>query len=212
MTALDEFNAALSRYIGFSKKGQGPIVEDRARKVRLELYRQFRQIAKTPAALRAEIVGKGYAVKRREKSAVAQQALRSAYGLRGALSYEDRSISTDLEIRLRTRSLRYLSVAWLFREWKARHGGQRGTYRAVDGAQKIIGEAIVNTADGTEAPAVDLTSFLLGVAVQNQKRRLVDEALRGQAEDMAGYVARKHQEQLQAAFNKTFGATLAARI
>jgi hypothetical protein len=189
LTGLDEFNAALSRYLVWTSKGQGPATEDRARKVRFELFRVFRKIAKTPQGLIEEISNLGYEFKRRKDPATGK------------------AVSPEKEVALRIRSLRFLSVSWIFKAWRARRDGQRGTFSAVDRGQKTIGQAIVNTAEDTVSPHVELLSFLQGVAVQNAQRQLLDQALRNQAEDMAVYIARKHQEWLQGAFNKSFAVS-----
>lgn len=193
-SGLDAFHAALSRYIIWSSKGQGGATEDRARKVRFELYRVFRKIAKSPQQLREEVSAHGFAFKRRDDKATGK------------------AVSLEREVALRIRSLRYLSVSWLFTAWRARRDGQRATFSAVDRAQKKIGEAIVATAEGTVSPYVQLTSFLAGVAAQNRERALVDQALRNQAADMAVYIARKHAEWLQGEFNKTFSASGTVRV
>lgn len=189
MSGLDEFNAALSRYIVWYSKGQGAAVEHRAHRIRLELYGLFRKTAKTPQGLIEEISGLGYQFKRRLSPTTGK------------------AVTPEGEVALRMRSLRYLAVSWIFRAWRQRRDGQRANFSAVDRAQKTIGEAIVNTADGTESPYVTLTSFLEGVMAQNRQRNLMDQALRGQAEDMAVYIARKHTEWLQGAFTKTFNVS-----
>ncbi len=189
MTGLDVFNAALSRYLVWTSKGQGPAVEDRARKVRFELYRQFRKIAKTAQGLREEISAYGFEFKRRLDPRTGK------------------AVSPERELELRTRSLRFLSVSWIFSAWRARREGQNGRFTAVAYGQKTIGEAIVVTSEGTESPHVELTSFLEGVLAQNRQRNLVDAALRNQAADMAVYIARKHQEYLQGAFNRSFNVS-----
>lgn len=186
LSALDEFNAAFSRYLVWTSKGQGAATEDRARKVRFELYRVFRKIAKTPQGLLGELVTLGYGFKRRKDPHTAK------------------AVSPEREVAYRTRSLRFLSVSWIFRAWRARRDGQTGTFTALDRAQEQIGEAVVNTAPGTESPWVQLTSFLAGVGAQNKQRDLVDAALRGQAADMAVYIAKKHQEYLQGLFRKRY--------
>lgn len=188
-SGLDEFNAALSRYLVWTSKGQGAAVEDRARKVRFELFKVFRKIAKTPQALREEISARGYDFTRRVNKVTGK------------------AVSPETEVAHRIRSLRFLSVSWLFREWRTRRDGQRAQFSAVDRGQKAIGEAIVNTAEGTESPYVELTSFLQGVKEQNEQRKLVDQARRNQAQDMGVYIARKHQEWLQGAFSKSFAVS-----
>lgn len=195
MTGLDEFNAALSRYLVWTKRSQGGAVEHRAHRIRLELYRQFRKIAKTEQQLIEEVSALGYEFKRR-KSKVTGKA-----------------VSPEREVALRLRSLRYLSVSWIFKAWRNRRAGQNAAFSAVARGQKQIGEAIVATSEGTESPHVQLTSFLEGVMVQNQRRKLMDQVLRNEAADMAVYIARKHQEWLQGNFlGRTFTATGTIRL
>lgn len=184
--AIDEFNSRLSEYIRWSKKDQGPAVEDRARKVRFRLYRMFRAIAKTAAGLRSEIASLGYAVKRRTDPATGEP------------------VSIKEEIRQRVRSLRFLSVSFLFRAWRYSRTGQTGRVDARSRSQKRIGRAILKTKEGLENPSVLLTSFLTGVSVQNERRHIAERALREDARDMAVYLQRKHLERLRASFNRTF--------
>jgi hypothetical protein len=47
-----------------------------------------------------------------------------------------------------------------------------------------------------------LESFLEGVSVQNQQRRIVEQALRGEVADMREYVRRKQVEKLLPASEK----------
>jgi hypothetical protein len=193
-TALDEFNATFSRYLVWTKKGQGPATEDRARKVRFELFKQFKAIAKNAAGLRAEIEARDFHISRRKDAS-------------------GKTVDTDTEIALRIRSLRFLSVSWIFQAWRLRAGGQIGAFASVSRHQQQIGEAIVNTAEGTETPSVSITSFLQGVLVQNRERNLVDAALKTQAADMGEYIARKHQEWLQGVFSgRTFNVSIPLRL
>lgn len=186
--ALDEFNAQLARYLVWSRKGQGATIEDRARKIRFALYREFRAIAKSASALRAEIAGLDYAIERRADPSTGKP------------------ISTAAEIKARVSSLRFLSVSFLFATWKTSRQGQTGRFSATTRAQQRIGEAIVKTAPNRENPSVSLTSFLAGAIAQNRERHLVDNALRGQSADMGVYLKRKHDEHLRAAFGRTLGA------
>jgi hypothetical protein len=186
MSALDEFNAALSRYLIWTSKGQGPATEDRARKVRFELFRVFRKIALTPAKLRGEISALDFEFRRRLDPKTGK------------------ALSPEKEVAARIRSLRFLSISWLFTAWKTRREGQSARYTATARGQKTIGEAIVNTSVGTASPYVELASFLEGVLAQNRERNLIDAALRNQSADMAVYIARKHAEFLQGTFKKTY--------
>ena len=208
-TARD-FQTTLARYVSWSKKDQGPLIESRARRFRFALFRAFRAIAKTPAQLQSEISGLGYAIKRRDKSDADQTALRSAFGIRGALNYEDRTVSTEEEIRLRTKSLRFLSVSFIFSAWRGSGEGQQKRFSARSRHQARIGEAIVSTRKGTENPFVSLTSFLEGVVAQNSRRRIVAAAMQSETRDMLAYLERKHRERLVASFRHTFNGGVAA--
>lgn len=188
-SGLDAFRAALARYVIWSGKGQGPVVEDRARKLRFELFKVFKKIAKTPQGLREEISVHGFEFKRRLDPKTGK------------------AVSPEREVDLRIRSLRYLSVSWIYAQWRARRDGQSGRFSAVSRGQKVIGEAIVSTSEGTASPYVELTSYLEGVMAQNSKRKLLDAALANQAADMAVYIARKHQEWLAAQLGRGFEVT-----
>lgn len=213
--AMAEFNAAFARYLVWCKKDQGPAIEDRGQKVRLALYQQFRAVAKTPAQLRAEIAALGYAVKRRALSKEDIAAQRSAFGLYGnhagaKLKWSDTVVDTETEIKARIKSLRFLSVSFLFRSWRSAQDGQSNRFVATSRAHKQIGSALVRTEEGNENPSVSLTSLLAGAVEQNRKRNIAGAVLRDQAADMAGYIARKHQEYLQKTFDRTYAVALGA--
>ena len=54
-TGLDQFHAALASYMVWTKKSQGATIEDRAKKVRYALYKEFRAISRMAGSLRAEL-------------------------------------------------------------------------------------------------------------------------------------------------------------
>jgi hypothetical protein len=201
-TGLDQFHAALGSYMVWTKKSQGAAIEDRAKKVRYSLYKEFRAISRSASSLRTELQGKGFAIKRRTDPEAALAAA-SAGGTAPVISVED-------EIKARIRSLRYLSVSWLFPGWRGAAKGQSARFVSRNRSKQQIGSALLKTAEGTESPYVGLTSFLEGVVAQDSQRRLADRALRSQAADMQAYIARKHQEKLAALFREPFAATISA--
>ncbi len=201
---IDDFHAALGAYLVWTKKSQGAAIEDRSRKVRYELYRQFRRLAKSAGGLRAEVESLGYAIKRRVNGQLAAQ-----YPGAAAVGAVPR-VSVEDEIKARIRSLRYLSVSWLFPGWKGAANGQDARYSARNRAQAQIGGALLATAEGRESPYVMLTSFLQGVVTQDARRRITDSALTAQAADMQQYIARKHQEKLASLFRAPFTAVISA--
>jgi hypothetical protein len=183
---LAAFMAAFDQYRTWSKRALGPLLELRARKLRYELWRQFKAIAKTPATLRAEIEDRGYEIRRRLDPATGK------------------AVDTDTEIGLRVRSLRFLSVSFLYSAWRAAREGQTGRFAASNRASARIGEAIVRTSAGLDDPMVSLASFLTGVVMQNRDRGIGDRALRAQTADMGVYIARKQREDLAASLERVF--------
>ena len=190
-TGLQAFNEAFHAYIVWNKRDAGFLVEDRGRKVRFELWKQFSAIAATKDGLRAELVALGYRFKRRKGP-------------------DGKTLTPEQEIRARLASRKFLSASFIFGEWGLSRTGTTGKFTSLSRARGIIGAAIVNTARGTEAPFVALTSYLEGVVTQNRRRGIVDKALRRQAADMAVYCARKHQEKLHELFSRSFEELAAA--
>jgi hypothetical protein len=184
-SGLDHFNASLARYALFSKKQQGPLIEDRARKLRFELFKHFKAIAKTGAELRAEIASLGFGIKRRKGD-------------------DGKPVDTATEIKARVKSLRFLSVSFLMQAWRAKQQGQVGTFRARARSGTQIGIANVATEVGRENPFVSLTSLLEGAVKQDSEKRIVDRALVAQSRDMETYLERKHEEKLRQMFGNVF--------
>ena len=202
--AMEEFQRAFARYQVWAGKEQGPLVEDRGRKVRLELFKLFKATAKTPAELRAEIASLGCAVRRRVDGKLAAE-----YPAAAAVGAVPR-VSTEEEVKARVRSLRFLSVSFIIKGWRSATEGQSGRFSARTRAQAEIGSALVRTAKGEAAPYVSLTSLLDGAVVQNRERMITDRALSNQAADMGRYIARKHQEKLSQLFRAPFNAAVSA--
>jgi hypothetical protein len=178
------FHRVLREYARHNKRDLGPLIESRARRLRFELYRQFKAIAPSKERIEREAAARGYAIRRRK-------------GKNG------RTLSVKQEIAARKRSIGWLSASWIFREWKAKREGQRGFFKALSRARRSIGEAIVRTARGQRNPSVRLTSYLSGVMIQNQRRALVSKAMRAQVGDMRAYIARKQKEQFINLVRKT---------
>lgn len=182
---LRQFDRALGEYLRYNRCETGSLLESRGKRLQWELYRQFRAIAPTRDKIEQEAASRGYAIRRR----------RGPGGKR---------LSVKKELALRKRSIRYLSVSFLFRAWKTNREGQTGSFSTRSRSNKEIGEALVRTAKGQRRPSIQLTSFLEGVVVQNRQRRLVDRAIRLQAADMKSYVRRKQREQLQRTIARVF--------
>jgi len=171
------FQRVLREYTRHNRRELGPLIESRARRMRFELYRQFKAIAPSKERIEQEAQGRGYAIRRRKGK-------------------DGRTLTTRQELAARKRSIGWLSASWIFREWKSKREGQTGFFKALSRARRAIGEAIVRTARGQRNPSVRLTSYLSGVMIQNQRRSLVSKALRAQMADMRRYIARKQQERL----------------
>jgi hypothetical protein len=183
--SLRQFDRALREYLRYNQREAGPLIENRAKKVQWELYRQFKAIAPTRDKIEQEAAARGYAIRRRK----------------GA---DGKSLSVKQELALRKRSIGYLSVSYLFRAWRANRDGQNARHSATSRRNRKIGEALIRTAKGQRHPSVRISSFLEGVLVQNRQRGLVDKALRAQATDMKTYVRRKQQEALKRTVGRIF--------
>lgn len=174
---MQAFHRVLREYAKHNKRDLGPMIESRARRLRFELYRQFKAIAPSKERIDQEAAGRGYAIRRRK-------------------SKSGKTLTTKQEIAARKRSIGWLSASWIFREWKSKREGQAGFFKSLSRAKTAIGGAIVRTAKGQRRPSVRLTSYLSGVMIQNQRRTLVSKAMRAQVADMRSYIARKQKEQL----------------
>lgn len=183
--ALHDFNRALKEYLQYNKREAGPLIENRAKKVQWELYRQFKAIAATPEKIEAEAKARDYAIYRRP-------------------GQDGKAVSLKEELTLRKKSIRYLSVSFLHRAWRANRDGQNASFDTKSRSNRKIGEAIIRTAKGQSRPQVELISYLEGVLVQNRQRSLVEKALRLQVSDMGVYIRKKQQEALKQTIAKTF--------
>lgn len=183
--SLKAFNQSLREYLRYNKRAPGPLIENRARRVRWELFRRFKEIAPTRQKIEQEAAAVNYRIRRR----------------RGA---DGQPLSIKKELMARKRSIRYLSVSFLYKAWRSRREGQSGGFDAVSRRNRKIGEALVRTARGQRRPSVELTSFLEGVVVQNRQRRIVDKALQAETANMGVYIRRKQQEALQRTIARLF--------
>ena len=183
--SLRNFDRALKEYLRYNKRETGPLIENRAKRVQWELYRQFKAIAPTRDKIEQEAASRGYAIRRR-------------------MGPDGKRLSVKKELALRKRSIRYLSVSYLFRAWRANRDGQNTQFSAKSRRNKQIGEALIRTAKGKRRPFVRLTSFLEGVVAQNRKRNLVDKALQAQTADMKTYVRRKQQQAMKRSITRIF--------
>ena len=183
--SLRNFDRALKEYLRYNKRETGSLIENRAKRVQWELYRQFKAIAPTRDKIEQEAASRDYAIRRR-------------------MGPDGKRLLVKKELALRKRSIRYLSVSYLFRAWRANRDGQNTQFSAKSRRNKQIGEALIRTAKGKRRPFVRLTSFLEGVVAQNRKRNLVDKALRAQTADMKTYVRRKQQQAIKRSITRIF--------
>lgn len=174
---LVAFNRALSEYVRYNRRELGPLIESRGRAIRFELYRQFRAIAPDKARIESEAAARGFAIFRRKGK-------------------DGKTLTTKQELAARKRSIGWLSLSWLYRQWRSRREGQSGNFPAKSRRGATIGKAIVRTAKGLRSPKVELVSQLEGAARQNVQRSLVSKAMQAQTADMRRYIARKQQERL----------------
>lgn len=185
--SLRDFNRALREYLQYNKREAGPLIENRAKKVQWELYRQFKAIATTPEKIEQEAKARNYQIRRRLRK-----------------GGDGKHLSVKEELVMRKKSIAYLSVSFLHRAWRANRDGQNTNFAAKSRSNRKIGEAIIRTTKGQRSPQVRLSSFLEGVLVQNRQRALVEKTLRAQVADMGVYVRKKQQEALKQTIAKTF--------
>lgn len=182
---LQKFQEALRAYARYNRRELGPLIENRARRLQWELYRRFRDIAPT-----------------REK--IDQEAAALGFRIRRATGSDGKPLTVKRELARRRRSIRWLSVSFLQRQWRANREGQSAAFAAVSRRKREIGRSILRTAKGESRPRVHILSFLEGAAVQNRQRGIVERALRAETNDMRTYIARKQREQAQRNLSGTF--------
>ena len=182
---LQKFQEALRAYLRYNRRELGPLIENRARRLQWELYRRFRDIAPT-------------------KEKIDQDAAALGFRIRRATGSDGKPLTVRRELARRRRSIRWLSVSFLQRQWRAKREGQSTAFAAASRRKREIGRAIIRTAKGEARPRVRILSFLEGAAVQSRQRGIVDRALRAEANDMRTYVARKQREQAQRDLSGTF--------
>jgi hypothetical protein len=189
-SAAQEFTDALARYQLFTGKEQGPLIDDRARKANFSLYRHFKALAQTKASLQSELDALRGRVKRR-------------------IGKSGKPVSLKTELKLRAKSLNWLSVGFLVSAWRAQKDGQTANFAGKSRSGAQISLIRNRTAKGITDPNVLIASFLDGVQIQNQRRNIADIALREQARDMDVYLKRKHEEKLAQLFGKLADKTVA---
>jgi hypothetical protein len=172
---LNAFNAALAQYTKYNQRELGPLVENRANRMRWELYRLFRDIAPDRAKLDSELDALGGRVRRRE--------------------INGRRLTLAQEKRKRRSSIKYLSIGFMLRAWRAQREGQNIKRDQRDRTNRKIGEVIDRTSKGVRRPSVEITNLLEGAAKQNAQRGLVNRALANQTADMKKYIVRKQQQE-----------------
>lgn len=172
MSEYPQLNAKLREYLKWNRRAQGPLLESRARRLRYALFKGFADIAPTAERIEAE----------------AEASIRSGKGLR-----RTEGTTAEQEIRRRKRSRKFLASSFIFPGWKAAKNGQNASFTRESKTGRTMGQAVVKTS-GTNA-SVLIESLLQGAVVQNDQRRIVDQAVAKQIEDMESYIVRKQKEQ-----------------
>ena len=178
---LQSFSRVLNEYLAYNKREQGPLLENRANRIRWGLYRKFRDLAQSPESLEAYL----------------QDRIRSGRGIWRGKTRGGKTRTIEQEIRARKRSVRYLSLSWLMSKWRASRTGQNATIGQRSRTGRRIGEIVLRTAQGSRNPQVELTSFLEGVVIQNREKGIVEEVLRDEVANMRTYISRKQKEQFR---------------
>ena len=188
-TELQRFQKALLEYTRYNRRELGALIENRARRLQWELYRRFRDIAPTKEKIDRDVADQGFKIKR-------------------AIGPDGKRLTVKQELARRRRSIRWLSVSFFQRQWRAAPQGQATAFAAVSRRKHEIGRAIIRTAKGETRPRVRILSFLEGAAIQARQRGIVDRALQSERADMRGYVARKQREQIQKTLDHVFNHTI----
>ena len=63
--SLQQFDRALEEYLRYNRRETGPLIENRAKKIQWELYRNFKAIAPSRDKIEQEAAARGYAIRRR---------------------------------------------------------------------------------------------------------------------------------------------------
>jgi len=172
---LNAFNKALKQYTKYNQRELGALVENRANRLRWELYKLFRDIAPSREKIDSDLDALGGRVKRRK--------------VRG------KRLTLDQERRKRRGSIKYLSIGFMLREWRVKRQGQNVKRDQLNRMNRRIGEVIDRTARGIRRPYVRITNLLEGAVKQNIERALVNKALTKQTADMRSYILRKQKQQ-----------------
>ena len=182
---LKKFQEALRSYARYNRRELGPLIENRARRLQWELYRRFRDIAPTKEKIDRDAAALGFKIKR-------------------AIGPNGKRLTVKQELARRRRSIRWLSVSFLQRQWRAAPEGQAAAFAAVSRRKSEIGRTIIRTAKGETRPRVRILSYLEGAAEQARQRGIVENALRAETNDMRSYVARKQKERMQRTIANSF--------
>ena len=179
--AFDQFQSTLNEYVAWNKRELGTLLQQRAQKLRVEIFKRFRALARDRKKLRAAL----WVIASRGD------------GLKLHVSPKTGRVRTPKEeIAARVRTVGFLSVSFLTKEWARANAGSNAVYRAKNGSGATLGMVVDRTAPGRIDPFVAIKSFLEGVAVQDERHGVINAALAGQSADMAQYIARKQAEQL----------------
>lgn len=185
-TELRAFHAAFARYTTYNRRGVGWLLEQRGRRLRWRVWKEFKGIAKTAAELRAEIKSAGFGIKRRIDPDTGKP------------------VSLKDEIRARVKSRNFLSASFLYKAWRAGREGKSKRFTSRSRGHVRIGDALVNTLQGKPNPFVSIASYLQGVVAQDRNHRIAAKSMRAETADIGVYLARKHKQQIAREFNRTF--------
>jgi hypothetical protein len=191
-TELSAFRSAFDDYRQWNRRLPGDIIRTRAARMSYKLNRAWQAIAKSRGQLREEIAALGYAIKRRPDP-----------------KNPGKSVDTGTEIDARIHSLKFLSVSFLYKEWRNRQQAPEGVFDAMAETGRV-GEATVKTADTSADPYAMFMSFLTGVVLQDERRGITATLLRDEVTDMYNYINSKvHAEELASHLNRAFEVPVA---
>lgn len=179
--AFDQFQATLNEYVAWNKRELGTLLQSRAKRLRYEIFSRFKALRPDRQKLRAAlwvIAERGEGLRLHENPKTGRLRTRRQ------------------EITARVKSVGFLSVSFLPKDWLRVSQGTNTTAAARSASGATIGMVVDRTAPGRIDPFVAIKSFLAGAEAQNEERGIVESALAGQSADMAAYIAKKQAAQL----------------
>ncbi|MEO0797167.1 MAG: hypothetical protein AAFX93_18595 [Verrucomicrobiota bacterium] len=190
--SVEAFNKAFDNYLRWNKREQGPLINNRARRINWKINKRLQELAPSKGKIETDVTRQGYHIRRGK-------------------TQSGKTRTVKQEITARKRSVKFLSVSFWFKEWRGGKQAKNANLKSRSRRQKAweLGRALLRVASGVRKPFAEIKSYLHGVSVQDRKHRVVDKVLRSEIDDMEAYVARKHQEKINRRLHRVFERGLA---